>query len=99
MQLLWGEVCCLLAGLFHCFFYYSRIRYTRCALVTGVQTCALPFLSADDFITLCHLIVCEGLSREEDGEEFSPELQSEGQPLRLFDHQAIGGRLDRKHVE
>src|SRR3546814_5070155 len=50
-------------------------------------------VSADDFITLCHLIVCEGLSREEDGEEFSPELRSEGQPLRLFDHQAIGGRF------
>src|SRR3546814_7597728 len=25
-----------------CFFFSSRIRHTRCALVTGVQTCALP---------------------------------------------------------
>src|SRR3546814_8935398 len=24
------------------FFFSSRIRHTRCALVTGVQTCALP---------------------------------------------------------
>src|SRR3546814_14598217 len=24
------------------FFFASRIRHTRCALVTGVQTCALP---------------------------------------------------------
>src|SRR3546814_6382978 len=24
------------------FFFASGIRYTRCALVTGVQTCALP---------------------------------------------------------
>src|SRR3546814_18638335 len=24
------------------FFFSSRRRYTRCALVTGVQTCALP---------------------------------------------------------
>src|SRR3546814_1184937 len=24
------------------FFFYSRRRHTRCALVTGVQTCALP---------------------------------------------------------
>src|SRR3546814_4851528 len=25
-----------------CFFFSSRKRHTRCALVTGVQTCALP---------------------------------------------------------
>src|SRR3546814_9936464 len=29
------------------FFYSSRRRHTRCALVTGVQTCALP-ISADN---------------------------------------------------
>src|SRR3546814_15848818 len=28
-------------GIF-CFFFSSRRRHTRCALVTGVQTCALP---------------------------------------------------------
>src|SRR3546814_10538724 len=29
-----------------CFFFFSsRRRHTRCALVTGVQTCALPILS------------------------------------------------------
>src|SRR3546814_10600043 len=28
----------------HCVFFSSRIRHTRVALVTGVQTCALPFL-------------------------------------------------------
>src|SRR3546814_5584436 len=27
---------------FDCFFFSSRRRHTRCALVTGVQTCALP---------------------------------------------------------
>src|SRR3546814_2790316 len=26
------------------FFFSSRRRHTRCALVTGVQTCALPFI-------------------------------------------------------
>src|SRR3546814_4357664 len=31
---------CLL--LFVVFFFSSRRRHTRCALVTGVQTCALP---------------------------------------------------------
>src|SRR3546814_18168625 len=27
-----------------CFFFASRRRHTSCALVTGVQTCALPIL-------------------------------------------------------
>src|SRR3546814_6439251 len=29
-----------------CFFFSSRRRHTRCALVTGVQTCALPIFAA-----------------------------------------------------
>src|SRR3546814_8724632 len=29
------------------FFFYSRRRHTRCALVTGVQTCALPIYRND----------------------------------------------------
>src|SRR3546814_5588265 len=33
------DVCCRLVFLF---FFSSRRRHTRCALVTGVQTCALP---------------------------------------------------------
>src|SRR3546814_5868794 len=35
------------------FFFSSRRRHTRCALVTGVQTCALPifaFQIADDLL-------------------------------------------------
>src|SRR3546814_7685184 len=32
---------CVVGGSF-CFFFSSRRRHTRCALVTGVQTCALP---------------------------------------------------------
>src|SRR3546814_2077809 len=32
--------CCFLYFFF--FFFSSRRRHTRCALVTGVQTCALP---------------------------------------------------------
>src|SRR3546814_7431309 len=30
------------------FFFSSRRRHTRCALVTGVQTCALPICGIDD---------------------------------------------------
>src|SRR3546814_4403022 len=31
------------------FFFSSRRRHTRCALVTGVQTCALPILQDNAF--------------------------------------------------
>src|SRR3546814_9808138 len=34
--------CCVLVGFCFC---SSRRRHTRCALVTGVQTCALPILA------------------------------------------------------
>src|SRR3546814_10650564 len=33
---------CVLLCLVGLFFFSSRRRHTRCALVTGVQTCALP---------------------------------------------------------
>src|SRR3546814_2532427 len=33
-----------------CFFFSSRRRHTRCALVTGVQTCALPISICDGAI-------------------------------------------------
>src|SRR3546814_3906344 len=33
--------CCFTVSVF---FFSSRRRHTRCALVTGVQTCALPIL-------------------------------------------------------
>src|SRR3546814_6884296 len=34
-----------------CFFFSSRRRHTSCALVTGVQTCALPISAAQPFIS------------------------------------------------
>src|SRR3546814_14244143 len=34
------------------FFFSSRRRHTRCALVTGVQTCALPISVADVKLTI-----------------------------------------------
>src|SRR3546814_8582129 len=39
-----GVFVCLVIGwcVFFLFFFSSRRRHTRCALVTGVQTCALP---------------------------------------------------------
>src|SRR3546814_7072469 len=34
-----------------CFFFSSRRRHTRCALVTGVQTCSLPIFDDDSEVT------------------------------------------------
>src|SRR3546814_6596154 len=35
-------MCCFWFLLYFFFFFSSRRRHTRCELVTGVQTCALP---------------------------------------------------------
>src|SRR3546814_1721257 len=45
------------------FFFSSRRRHTRCALVTGVQTCALPIFRntfRDDLLPQLHLTVPPG---------------------------------------
>src|SRR3546814_14056368 len=44
MTSLWFQLCFVMCICFSaCFFFFSsRRRHTRCALVTGVQTCALP---------------------------------------------------------
>src|SRR3546814_7753317 len=45
LNLLMGDTCDSLlvdCATLYVFFFSSRRRHTRCALVTGVQTCALP---------------------------------------------------------
>src|SRR3546814_5178081 len=45
-MLIWCWLC-----VFGCvFFFSSRRRHTRCALVTGVQTCALPICQCADLL-------------------------------------------------
>src|SRR3546814_11304475 len=39
------------------FFFSSRRRHTRCALVTGVQTCALPISLGADGTATTHITV------------------------------------------
>src|SRR3546814_6872408 len=39
-------LCVVVSVVLFCFFFSSRRRHTRCALVTGVQTCALPILGS-----------------------------------------------------
>src|SRR3546814_2505852 len=44
--------CYSVCSMFMLFFFSSRRRHTRCALVTGVQTCALPILIESYLIAL-----------------------------------------------
>src|SRR3546814_7866928 len=41
------------------FFFSSRRRHTRCALVTGVQTCALPICAGEDPISALRSMVMD----------------------------------------
>src|SRR3546814_7397197 len=52
-----------------CFFFSSRRRHTRCALVTGVQTCALP-------IFLMRFLMLSGLARLWWRRHISPDTHS-----------------------
>src|SRR3546814_7338379 len=44
---------CVFAVLLYLFFFSSRRRHTRCALVTGVQTCALPICKPVTLAACC----------------------------------------------
>src|SRR3546814_3369683 len=42
------------------FFFSSRRRHTRCALVTGVQTCALPIFLPEPLLKIGSLLAIAG---------------------------------------
>src|SRR3546814_17500247 len=44
------------------FFFSSRRRHTRCALVTGVQTCALP-ISEENFFGVAGILLSSASSK------------------------------------
>src|SRR3546814_8400158 len=57
-----------------CFFVFSsRRRHTRCALVTGVQTCALPIFTGDPLVLVVarrrrRAVSCRSLCFRETGD-------------------------------
>src|SRR3546814_4494196 len=55
------------------FFFSSRRRHTRCALVTGVQTCALPI-----FNTEFRLVFVVGIGRVESERMLKPSFLLSG---------------------
>src|SRR3546814_16673134 len=77
------------------FFFSSRRRHTRCALVTGVQTCALPISTVKD---LSNEVEDQrpgaGLAVGEDGTFGFIERTLEGTHVRLGDR-GCGDRDER----
>src|SRR3546814_620205 len=67
--------CRLSSTLLFCF--SSRRRHTRCALVTGVQTCALPIYGAESFVAQTGAILNE-VEVDQDGNSYSMVLQDGG---------------------
>src|SRR3546814_3986526 len=91
------------------FFFSSRRRHTRCALVTGVQTCALPIVRetrrSSDLLTAAHL--CAGDERRKVmddtdtigmiGEDARPGHESSLEPKPDWEPRYRGsGRLEGK---
>src|SRR3546814_7736393 len=71
------------------FFFSSRRRHTRCALVTGVQTCALP-ICVDVIDALGAILIA--LMHAVDSDKACPPLGSRGASY------ADGGRSEERRV-
>src|SRR3546814_7314404 len=70
-------VCCFM------FFFSSRRRHTSCALVTGVQTCALPILIPHiPFARATLLALCAGLMQSAFAADPAPMNRAEERAYR-----------------
>src|SRR3546814_5055426 len=74
----------MLSVSFFCFFFSSRRRHTRCALVTGVQTCALPILTGGGFTNLPPDRQALRAKLERAGAGFASEKEYPGDELYLM---------------
>src|SRR3546814_1093265 len=91
--------------LFYCSFCFfsSRRRHTRCALVTGVQTCALP-ISHDDLFAEQHRSRHHSLARRTDPRRSRPVRRADESVARAFVRLVVqplraAGRVSRRHHE
>src|SRR3546814_19804299 len=82
------------------FFFSSRRRHTRCALVTGVQTCALPISDAES--------PYYGLRVLDDSRHYFPEYEAvylyrsdlaRRAPRWLAALQGLSGRIDAQTMQ
>src|SRR3546814_1741493 len=56
-------LCCVLSSVCIVFFFSSRRRHTSCALVTGVQTCALPICLVREIMIAPESVIVQPLRR------------------------------------
>src|SRR3546814_8270268 len=82
------------------FFVSSRRRHTRCALVTGVQTCALPIFEPGMMLQ----VFSDGRQRrqrhfsfviDQDGEDPASDIENYTSDLEKVLTQALRDRLNR----
>src|SRR3546814_21167303 len=77
------------------FFFASRRRHTRCALVTGVQTCAIPiWLARERDATGEHRLDQLPARREVDALLVAPRAAAEFGDVELVEHRQAG---DARH--
>src|SRR3546814_9586395 len=87
---------CILSVLLF-FFFSSRRRHTRCALVTGVQTCALPISGAGQPVQAPRSRPHQGRAADHGHPEGDP---GGAAPPALSEHDphAIKGRSEERRV-
>src|SRR3546814_1195413 len=66
---------CILLSVLFVFFFSSRRRHTICALVTGVQTCALPISGEPDMLPV--VVDATNLFDAGEGAIFADDFRSE----------------------
>src|SRR3546814_17490242 len=81
-----------------CFFFSSRRRHTRCALVTGVQTCALPILKQNALTTLVDNVFNASLSAGYYGKGFNFTSQTAWQTNHRYYTDPIDGDFSTADV-
>src|SRR3546814_5732845 len=86
-----------------CVFFSSRRRHTRCALVTGVQTCALPISGRNEaqvmhalesYNAAVHVGTADGATAEAAREGTS--VYGRTREAAGYDFAERAGKLDRK---
>src|SRR3546814_6865158 len=81
---------------FFVFFFSSRRRHTRCALVTGVQTCALPIsLHMHPLSSFCQKVL---IALYENGTPFEKHFLDLADPAEAAAFKEIGRASCRERV-
>src|SRR3546814_12129926 len=78
------------------FFFTSRRRHTRCALVTGVQTCALPiYAAAIRAFRRCVPLVDRARGRGDPRPYFVPARRNARWPALRLDGEGVGEAIGK----